>query len=179
MNKQEVAVNTAQKQITGQKLVWEAGWGFRGLDVKAIQQASGLNYSQQYLAVLGAFMPKAEKLVVLTSDGAPKPEPVLAAMVRDARLAGQSWGYIMVRTGFTLGQCHKLFKAATGLEAAGQRIGRGGRFVGDAGVLYTGADRKVLGCEIKAGQKAKAKPTTKRTFKPAVHTKATEPVKAS
>jgi hypothetical protein len=68
--------------------------------------------------------------------------------VRDARKDGLSWGAIMIRMGRTEGQVRKAFKEATGIHSTATRVGRGGRFIGDAEGAHLYAHNPAAGTAV-------------------------------
>jgi hypothetical protein len=75
-------------------------------------------------------------------------ETALAAQIIAARDAGQSWGMIFVRCQMPESRVRRIFKEASGIDSAGLRIGKGGRYLADEPRFYMGADRPKAGTEL-------------------------------
>ena len=75
-----------------------------------------------------------------------KTDEEAAKIVAELRVAGNSWGEIMVRTGAGETRVRNLFGKATGIASEGTRNGRGGRFLEREPRFYAG-NRKGFGVE--------------------------------
>lgn len=158
------AVALAKAQIkagaTGRKIT-----GGPDLDYRAIAEATGLPYGALWRAVVAGTMPTSERIVTTDANGMPLSDATLGARFAEARAAGQSWGYISMRSGVGEARVRSLFSAATGLNSKGLRIGRGGRFAAKRSDLYTGRDRNAKGTEVPMGTSlTQATPTNVRVL---------------
>lgn len=96
-----------------------------GYGMKDILAATGLNHTQAEIAVRrAALAPEAFR-------------PFSQENVVALRAEGESWGMIGVRLNVPESQVRRAFKAASGTLSEGQRIGKGGRFLNQDGVLYS------------------------------------------
>ena len=117
-----------------------------GMSHKEIMGQTGLSHSQMeryFMAVdiesgliKGGFLAQPDSLTAK------------AAVVAKLRLAGESWGLISVRFREPESRTRKQFAEASGIDSAGLRIGRGGRYLADDPRFYTGSDRAKLGTEL-------------------------------
>lgn len=95
--------------------------------------------------------------------GAWAPTPANVAYLRQQPLgtqAGWGWGRIMVALGqphqpLTLATVHALYAAHTNTHAAGQRVGKGGRYLGGNAKLYQ-QTLKATGTKVPLGQMGNA-----------------------
>lgn len=78
----------------------------------------------------------------------PKTNTAKAAIIARLRNKGESWGLISVRFKEPESRTRKAFTEAYGIDSAGLRVGKGGRYVMDDPRFYTGADRAKLGEEL-------------------------------
>lgn len=101
-------------------------------DGKKDPNGETLNYSQFWLYCQSQTLP-AEAFITATEGS----EDWFKAVAK-CRTAGDSWGLIAVKCRAPEGRIRKAFTEATGLKSQGLRIGRGGRYLSNDPVLYTG-----------------------------------------
>lgn len=117
-----------------------------GRKLKEILELTGLTYAQAWLYITDAHLPASEKI---------KSKDRTALKVKQLREDNMSWGNIVVRFGYkeyTEAKIRKLFEEATGTMSIGLRIGHGGRFLNNDGLLYAG-ERRRPGIELPKGTK--------------------------
>lgn len=138
-------MNKPTKEAFAQAVTLREG----GTSHKEIMVATGLSHSQMerhFMAfdlengiIKGGFLAQ------------PKTLTEKAAIIARLRLAQESWGLISVRFKEPESRTRKHFAEAGGIESAGMRIGKGGRFLADDDRFYTGSDRAKLGTELQKG----------------------------
>lgn len=87
----------------------------------AISEQLGIGQGKAMLLYMYASVPDEDKITAPNEDS-------LGKKIVKARESGLSWGQIMARTGLGEGKCRSLFEAASGEDALGNRIGKGGRY---------------------------------------------------
>lgn len=115
-----------------------------GKKMMDIIDATGLNYSQAWLAIRDHEI--EDNLRV-------KGDKRTAQRVQQLRMQGCSWGEISVRFDyheFPESKIRRMFKEASGMESVGLRVGRGGRFLLGEPEFYQDEHRKP-GFEFEAG----------------------------
>lgn len=119
-----------------------------GRNHKEIMAETGLSHSQMEREFMRADIENS----VIAGGFLKVPETLTEKAVTVARLRneGESWGLISVRFNEPESRTRKGFAEATGMDSAGMRIGKGGRYLAGDPRFYTGSDRAKLGTELVA-----------------------------